>query len=67
MYIFVTSLAFADICVGITAIPFGILTKLGIPYNSPSLCITMLSFIVISTQISIFNMMAIAVERYANN
>ena len=61
---FVTSLALADILVGMTAIPFGILTKLGLPYNNSKLCIIMLSFIMISTQISIFNMTAISIERY---
>ena len=60
---FVTSLALADIFVGLTAIPFGVLTKLGLPYNNSTLCIIMLSFIIISTQISIFNMTAISIER----
>uniref|UniRef100_F6RI63 G-protein coupled receptors family 1 profile domain-containing protein n=1 Tax=Ciona intestinalis TaxID=7719 RepID=F6RI63_CIOIN len=64
MYMFVTSLAVADICVGAIAIPFAILTKLGLPRSSPFLCVSMLSFIMIPTQISIFNLMAISVERY---
>ncbi|XP_078490302.1 uncharacterized protein LOC100183776 [Ciona intestinalis] len=64
MYMFVTSLAVADICVGAIAIPFAILTKLGLPSSSPFLCVSMLSFIMIPTQISIFNLMAISVERY---
>ena len=64
---FVTSLAFADIFVGLTAIPFCILTKLGLPTNDTPLCIAMLSYIVISTQISIFNVTAISIERLVSS
>ncbi|CAK8694290.1 unnamed protein product [Clavelina lepadiformis] len=64
MYMFVTSLALADLCVGIIAIPFAILTKLGHPHNEPYACVAVLSLIMVPTQTSIFNLMAISVERY---
>jgi len=64
MYLFIFSLAISDIFVGMIAIPFSILTKFGIPYNQPYICLSMLSFIMIPTQISIFSMGAIAIERY---
>jgi len=60
---FVTSLAIADITVAVIAIPFAILTKLGLPHSAPKLCIAMLSFIMVPTQISIFNLTTIAIER----
>ena len=64
MYLFIFSLAISDIFVGMIAIPFSILTKFGIPYNQPYICLSMLSFIMIPTQISIFSMGAIAIERF---
>ena len=63
MYMFLTSLAFADILVGLIAVPFAILTKLGLPHNAPYLCITMLNFLIFLTLISVFNLMAVSIER----
>jgi len=63
MYIFIASLAVADVLVGLLAIPFGILTKLGYPYALPDLCIVMLSFILIPTATSTLNLTGISIER----
>jgi len=63
MYMFITSLAVADVIVGLLAIPFAILTKLGLPRSSPSLCMVMLTFIIIPIVASIFHFMAISIER----
>ncbi|XP_035694677.1 adenosine receptor A2b-like isoform X2 [Branchiostoma floridae] len=59
----VVSLAVADICVGLFAIPFAIATSVGLPLHPYACCFT-LSFIIITTQTSIFGMLAIAVDRY---
>ncbi|XP_078674130.1 adenosine receptor A2b-like isoform X2 [Branchiostoma floridae x Branchiostoma belcheri] len=59
----VVSLAVADICVGLFAIPFAIATSVGLPLH-PHACRFTLSFIIITTQTSIFGMLAIAVDRY---
>ncbi|XP_078614246.1 adenosine receptor A2b-like [Branchiostoma floridae x Branchiostoma japonicum] len=60
---FIVSLAVADICVGLLGIPFAIVTALGLPDNFYG-CLMMLSFIIITTQSSIFSLLAIAVDRY---
>ncbi|XP_078693244.1 adenosine receptor A2b-like [Branchiostoma floridae x Branchiostoma belcheri] len=60
---FIVSLAVADICVGLLGIPFAIVTYLGFPHNFHG-CLMMLSFIIITTQSSIFSLLAIAVDRY---
>ncbi|KAI8482307.1 Adenosine receptor A2a [Branchiostoma belcheri] len=60
---FIVSLAVADICVGLLGIPFAIVTYLGFPDNFHG-CLMMLSFIIITTQSSIFSLLAIAVDRY---
>ncbi|XP_066267302.1 adenosine receptor A2b-like [Branchiostoma lanceolatum] len=60
---FIASLAVADICVGLLGIPFSIITYLRLPDNFHG-CLMMLSFIIITTQSSIFSLLAIAVDRY---
>ncbi|KAM7367909.1 hypothetical protein PAMP_014175 [Pampus punctatissimus] len=61
---FLVSLAVADICVGIIAIPCAILTDIGLPHHNLYLCLFMLSGILTFTQSSIFSLLAVAVERY---
>ena len=63
MFIFITSLAVADFLVGAVGGPFAILTKLGLPHTSPYLCIIMLTFIIILTTTSMYNLMAVSIER----
>ncbi|XP_078131499.1 adenosine A2c receptor [Sander vitreus] len=61
---FLVSLAVADICVGVIAIPCAILTDIGLPRHNLYLCLLMLSVLIMFTQSSIFSLLAVAVERY---
>ncbi|XP_068199358.1 adenosine A2c receptor [Antennarius striatus] len=61
---FLVSLAVADICVGVIAIPFAILTDMGLPRHNLYLCLLMLSVLIMFTQSSIFSLLAVAVDRY---
>uniref|UniRef100_A0A3B3YMS1 G-protein coupled receptors family 1 profile domain-containing protein n=1 Tax=Poecilia mexicana TaxID=48701 RepID=A0A3B3YMS1_9TELE len=61
---FLVSLAVADICVGVIAIPCAILTDTGLPRYNLYLCLLMLSVLIMFTQSSIFSLLAVAVERY---
>ncbi|XP_070844123.1 adenosine A2c receptor [Chaetodon trifascialis] len=61
---FLVSLAVADICVGMIAIPCAILTDIGLPRHNLYLCLLMLSVLIMFTQSSIFSLLAVAVERY---
>ncbi|XP_041831873.1 adenosine receptor A2a-like [Melanotaenia boesemani] len=61
---FLVSLAVADICVGLIAIPCAILTDVGLPRSNLYLCLLMLSVLIMFTQSSIFSLLAVAVERY---
>ncbi|KAM4633228.1 adenosine A2c receptor [Polymixia lowei] len=61
---FLVSLAVADICVGVLAIPCAILTDVGMPHHNLYLCLLMLSVLIMLTQTSIFSLLAVAVERY---
>ncbi|MEQ2205609.1 hypothetical protein XENOCAPTIV_005407 [Xenoophorus captivus] len=61
---FLVSLAVADICVGMIAIPCAILTDAGLPGYNLYLCLLMLSVLIMFTQSSIFSLLAVAVERY---
>lgn len=61
---FLVSLAVADICVGVIAIPCSILTDVGLPRHNLYLCLLMLSAIIMFTQSSIYSLLAVAVERY---
>ncbi|KAM4529179.1 adenosine A2c receptor [Fundulus diaphanus] len=61
---FLVSLAVADICVGVIAIPCAILTDAGLPRYNLYLCVLMLSVLIMFTQSSIFSLLAVAVERY---
>ncbi|KAM9356300.1 adenosine A2c receptor [Pholidichthys leucotaenia] len=61
---FLVSLAVADVCVGLIAIPCAILTDVGLPHHNLYLCLLMLSVLIMFTQSSIFSLLAVAVERY---
>uniref|UniRef100_A0A3Q2EHG2 Adenosine receptor B1a n=1 Tax=Cyprinodon variegatus TaxID=28743 RepID=A0A3Q2EHG2_CYPVA len=61
---FLVSLAVADICVGMIAIPCAVLTGAGLPRYNLYLCLLMLSVLIMFTQSSIFSLLAVAVERY---
>uniref|UniRef100_A0A8C4R8H4 Adenosine receptor B1a n=1 Tax=Eptatretus burgeri TaxID=7764 RepID=A0A8C4R8H4_EPTBU len=61
---FIVSLAVADICVGIVAIPSAILEEFGLPRHNFHLCVLMLSSIVVFTESSVLSLLAVAVERY---
>jgi hypothetical protein len=60
---FIASLALADLLVGILVSPLAALSYLGLP-NNYMWCVFTNSVIVVFTQISIFNLCAIAVERF---
>ena len=59
----IASLACADMLVGIIAIPVTLVINYGIPHHFYD-CLFMNCVIIILTQISIFNLMAIAIERF---
>ncbi|KAI9544149.1 hypothetical protein NQZ68_005199 [Dissostichus eleginoides] len=61
---FLVSLAVADICVGVIAIPCAVLTDIGLPRHNFPLCLLMLSVLIMFTQSSIFSLLAVASERY---
>lgn len=60
---FIASLALADLLVGILVSPLAALSYLGLPQNY-MWCVFTNSVVVVLTQISIFNLCAIAVERF---
>ena len=60
---FISSLAAADLLVGIIGIPCVIVTNFKLPHNFYG-CLIMSCMIVILTQISIFSLLAIAIERF---
>lgn len=60
-YIF--SLAIADLLVGLFGIPFAILTSLGIPENFFG-CKFMLSLLLVLCTASIFNLLAVSIDRF---
>ena len=61
---FVASLAAADLLVGAVGIPCVFVALHGRPYNTFMGCLTVNSIIVVLTQISIFGLLAIAIERF---
>ncbi|XP_062863683.1 adenosine receptor A2b-like [Trichomycterus rosablanca] len=61
---FLVSLAVADLFVGALAIPFAIITDLGLPHHNLYLCIAIVYMLIMFTQSSIFSLLAVAVERY---
>ncbi|XP_042251501.1 adenosine A2a receptor b [Thunnus maccoyii] len=60
---FVVSLAVADIAVGLLAIPFAIAISIGFCACFHG-CLFMACFLLVLTQSSIFNLLAVAVDRY---
>ena len=61
---FVASLATADLLVGAVGIPCVFVALHNRPYNDFMGCLTVNSMIVVLTQISIFGLLAIAIERF---
>ncbi|XP_060601078.1 adenosine receptor A1-like [Ruditapes philippinarum] len=60
---FIGSLALADFLVGVVVAPLAALSYLGLPHNFSG-CVFTNSIIVAFTQVSIFNLLAVAFERY---
>ncbi|XP_021353687.1 adenosine receptor A3-like [Mizuhopecten yessoensis] len=60
---FIASLAFADLLVGIMVAPLAALSYQGLPRDFMG-CVFINSLVVMFTQISIFNLVAVAVERF---
>ncbi|XP_070572116.1 adenosine receptor A1-like [Ptychodera flava] len=60
---FIVSLAVADLCVGLFAIPFSWVTSIGLPRDFYA-CLLLNCFIIIMTQSSIFSLLAIAMDRF---
>ena len=60
---FVTSLATADLLVGVLGIPSALITGNGYPHNFIG-CLLLSSTVIILTQISVFGLLTIAIERF---
>ncbi|KAH3859191.1 adenosine receptor A1-like [Dreissena polymorpha] len=60
---FIVSLAIADFVVGVVVAPIAALTYIGIPHDFLG-CVFMNSIVVAFTQVSIFNLLAVAFERF---
>ena len=60
---FIASLALADLLVGIVVAPLAALSYLGLPHNFYG-CVFTNSIVIAFTQVSIFNLVAIACERF---
>jgi hypothetical protein len=60
---FVASLALADLVVGVAVTPIAVLSYLGLPHNFLG-CVFTNCFIIAFCTISIFNLLAVALERY---
>ena len=60
---FIASLAIADLCVGIVVAPLAALSYLGLPHHFLG-CVFTNSIVVAFTQVSVFNLLAVAVERF---
>ncbi|KAM9466938.1 adenosine receptor A2a-like [Clarias gariepinus] len=61
---FLVSLAAADFFVGTLAIPCAIMADLGLPHHNLYLCTVIVYMLMTLTQISVFSLLAIAIERY---
>lgn len=60
---FIASLALADFLVGIVVAPLAALSYLGLPHNFLG-CVFTNSVVLTFTQVSIFNLLAVAIERF---
>ena len=60
---FIASLALADLLVGIVVAPLAALSYLGLPHNFYG-CVFTNSIVIAFTQVSIFNLVAVACERF---
>ena len=60
---YVVSLAIADLLVGLIGIPFAILSYIGLPKNFEA-CLVTISLLMMLCTISIFNLVAVSVDRY---
>lgn len=61
---YIISLSVADLLIGLIGIPSAILVKVGLPVNAFTSCLVMLSTLIVLCTVSIFNLLAVSLDRY---
>lgn len=62
--LYIISLATSDFLVGLVGVPSALMTKIGIPQDAFTLCVLMLSVLVVLCTVSILNLVAVTLDRY---
>lgn len=60
---YIVSLSLADLLVGLVGVPSAISTRIGLPRDAFTGCLTMLSLLVVLCTISILNLVAVSLDR----